>query len=136
MVAGDLLDHVDFELAVGTPRRDRHPPAATGRGAGKPDGLQIPAHVVAGEGGAQDLVDSTGADDGATWLRQPTSDVDQTADGTGAGHLAEQGERAGDGPVDAVVVDAPLEAGRRLRAQAEAAGGAGDRHGVEVGGLE
>ena len=50
--------------------------------------------------------------------------------------LAEQLTETGHCGLDPPWVAAALEAGRRLRAQAEPLGGTGDRHRGEIGGLE
>ena len=56
-VAGDLLDHVDLGVAVGTPRRQRDGAGVTGARDGEADRIEQRRQVVGGEGGAEDPVD-------------------------------------------------------------------------------
>src|SRR5207302_8598181 len=65
VVPGDLFDHVDLELAVGAPRRDRHAPAAAGGRALEADRLEVAPNVVPGERRAENLIDAAGTPHGA-----------------------------------------------------------------------
>ena len=105
---------------------------------GEPDRLQVAPDLVGRQVGAEDGVDPGRAHGHGDRLREVggVGGVDQAADHLGPGDLGEELGEAGRGPVDALGVDSPLEAHRRLRAQAEALRGAGDGLGPEPGRLQ
>ena len=122
--AGDLFDDVDLLGAVRPPRRDGDVADVAVAGHGEADRIEQGREVGGGERRADDAVDLRHAHRARPLLRRqrPAAGVD------GAGvddeirtRLTEQLDEAGDGRVDDVRIGAPLEAMRRLRAQAKRA---------------
>jgi hypothetical protein len=135
--AADFLDQVDLAGQVAAPARRRDDDAL---GAVL---LEVQAELLKDAAGLAGVdIDAENAPqlrepqgDASGWLG-PRSGVDDPFGQLAAGQFEDQLARTAAGPLDALRIDAALEAVRRLAGQRQRAARVADREGVELGALD